>query len=254
MSAAKPLSLGLTRTARHEYRWNDGPLVPGVTSICAMKDKSGPLVGWAKRETAACAVRNLPMLATMVESGGPKAAIDWLKAIPDYQRETAADLGSRIHVLAEAIAKGEAVELTGEEQPFIAAYQRDFLTRKPRFLAVEAMVYSDHHRYGGTADAWVRLGTETWLIDYKTGSSIYGDTALQLAGLAFADWIGRPGDPKRYRIPRTTRFGVLHIRPEGARLVPYAINEDTFAAFLACRALYEWEKGQAQTVKGEVAA
>jgi hypothetical protein len=67
--------LGLTRDAKHRYTWNDGRLVagplPSVTTVLGVLDRSGPLVGWAKRETAACAVRNLDTLATMRAAGGP---------------------------------------------------------------------------------------------------------------------------------------------------------------------------------------
>ena len=76
METASPL--GLTRTPKHIYTWrteafDSGPL-PSVTGILNIVDKSGALVGWAKRETAACAVRNLDMLAKMRESGGDAAA------------------------------------------------------------------------------------------------------------------------------------------------------------------------------------
>jgi hypothetical protein len=75
------------------------------------------------------------------------------------------------------------------------AYCRDFLdVSRPRFLAIEAMVCSLRHEYGGTAHAFVEIDGETWLIDYKTGAGAYPETALQLAGLARAEFIGRPGD------------------------------------------------------------
>src|ERR1035437_5876964 len=78
-------AVGLVRDARHRYSWNGGSLYPSVTTILGIKDKPA-LVGWAKRETAACAVRNLDVLERMVRSGGPQAAVDWLKRIPDYAR------------------------------------------------------------------------------------------------------------------------------------------------------------------------
>src|ERR1035438_2732267 len=87
-------ALGLVRDARHRYAWNGGPWYPSVTTILQIKDKPA-LVGWAKRETAACAVRNLEVLERMVKSGGPGAAVEWLKRIPDYPRDTAADLGTQ---------------------------------------------------------------------------------------------------------------------------------------------------------------
>src|SRR5665647_1031050 len=126
-SGAGPVTrVGLVRDARHRYSWNGGPLYPSVTTILQIKDKPA-LVGWAKRETAACAVRNLDVLERMVRSGGPQAAVDWLKRIPDYARDASADLGSAVHAAAEAISRGEAVPVADEVQPFVAAYRRDFL-------------------------------------------------------------------------------------------------------------------------------
>ena len=54
--ATPSTAVGLVRDARHRYSWNGGPLYPSVTTILGIKDKPA-LVGWAKCETAACAVR-----------------------------------------------------------------------------------------------------------------------------------------------------------------------------------------------------
>ena len=241
---------GLTRDGRHRYSWAGSPEMPSVTTILGIKDKPA-LVPWAKRETAACAIRNLDVLTRMVEHGGPEAAVDWLKKIPDYRRDTSANLGSAVHAAAEAIGRGEPLEVDEAVRPFVAAYRRDFLeVFRPKFLAVEAMVCSLRYEYGGTADAFVEIDGETWLIDYKTGSGVYPDTALQLAGLARAQFIGRPGDPTQYPIPVATRFGVLHIRPEGARLLPVIVDRSTVAAFLDARRLFAWDQGPAKSVIG----
>ena len=250
-AAVESPALGLVRDARHRYSWNGGPWYPSVTTVLAIKDKPA-LVGWAKRETAACAIRNLGVLERMVQSGGPQAAIDWLKKIPDFQRDTAADLGTQVHAMAEAIGRGELLPLEEPLRPYLVAYRRDFLDLfAPRFLAVEAMVCSERYEYGGTADAFVEIAGEIWLLDYKTGSGVYPDAALQLAGLARAQFIGRPGDPVQYPIPAATRFGILHIRPEGARLYPVTVNRETVAAFLDARRLYAWDQGPAKGVIGE---
>ena len=243
--------LGLVRDARHRYSWNGGPWYPSVTTILGIKNKPA-LVGWAKRETAACAVRNLSMLTRMAETGGPQAAVEWLKRIPDFQRDMSADLGSRVHAVAEALARREPVSISDDVRPFVAAYRRDFLDRfEPRFLEVEAMVCSERYEYGGTADAFVEIGGEIWLLDYKTGAGVYPDSALQLAGLARAQFIGRTGDPTPYPVPPATRFGILHIRPEGARLLPVVVDRQAVAAFLDARRLFAWDQGPAQGVIGE---
>jgi hypothetical protein len=247
--------LGLTRKAGHLYTWNDagtvhGPL-PSVTTILRVVDKSGPLVGWAKRETAACAVRNLDMLVRMRETGGDAAATDWLKRIPDYQRDTAADIGTRVHRLVEQVARGTEPEVTPEEAPFVAAYRAFIAEHRPRFVAVEEMVASLRHGYAGTLDAIAVIDGETWLLDVKTGTGLYAETALQLAAYSFADFIGRPGIPRRFRLPRATRFGVIHVRPESARLVEYRVDRGTFAAFLEARRLHAWQQGPGRSVVGQ---
>lgn len=243
---------GLTRDEKHRYSWNDGPKVPGVTSIIKSLDKSGPLVGWAKRETAACAVRNLPLLETMVRDGGPEAATKWLSTIPDYQRETAADLGTLVHSLAEALNRKQEIEVTPETEPFVTSYIRWRALYKPVVLNAEFMVYSETHRYGGTADLAATINGEVWLIDIKTGKNTYSETALQLAALFNADFAGRPDDSRKYRIPPATRFGVLHVRPDGCELVPYDVTADEFEAFLACRTLHEWLELRAPYIKAPV--
>src|SRR5664280_1626454 len=244
-------AVGLVRDARHRYSWNGGPLYPSVTTILGIKDKPA-LVGWAKRETAACAVRNLDVLEAMVRSGGPQAAVDWLKRIPDYARDASADLGSAVHLAAEAIARGVPAPVAQDVAPFVAAYRHDFLeVFRPRFIAVEAMVCSERYEYGGTADAFAEIDGEIWLLDYKTGAGVYPDTALQLGGLARAQFIGYPGDPVQYPVPFATRFGVLHVRPEGARLLPVVVNRATVAAFLDARRLFGWDQGPAKRVIGE---
>ena len=254
MTASPPV-LGLTRTPKHIYTWrtetfDSGPL-PSVTSILNIVDKSGALVGWAKRETAACAVRNLDMLAEMRQAGGDAAAVNWLKAIPDYQRDTAADIGTRVHALAESTAKGIPVTPTDEERPFLAAFQRFLDEWQPRYLATEEMVASLTHRYAGTLDAIVEMAGKVWMLDTKTGTGVYPETALQLSAYGGAEFIGRPGDPKRYAIPPITAYAVLHLRPEGYRLVPYNVDRGTFEAFLHARSLFEWRETQAPKVMGQ---
>ncbi len=113
------------------------------------------------------------------------------------------------------------------------------------------MVCSERYEYGGTADAFAEIEDEIWLLDYKSGAGVYPETALQLAGLARAQFIGRSGDPTQYPVPPATRFGVLHIRPEGARLLPVVVDRATVAAFLDARRLFGWDQGAAKTVIGE---
>ena len=254
MVTAEPV-LGLTRTPKHVYTWrtelfDSGPL-PSVTGILNVIDKSGALVGWAKRETAACAVRNLDMLTAMRQAGGDAAAINWLKAIPDYQRDTAADIGTRVHALAESIAKGLPVTMTDEERPFLAAFQRFLDEWRPTFLATEQMVVNLTHRYAGTLDAATYMAGDTYMLDYKSGTGVYPETALQLSAYANAEFAGNADDTTRYTLPRITAHAVLHLRPEGYEVVPYKVTPQTFEAFLHARRLYEWRETEAKAIMGQ---
>jgi hypothetical protein len=187
----------------------------------------------------------------MRETGGDAAAVAWLKGIPDYQRDTSADIGTRVHRLVEQLARGSEPDATPEEAPFVDAYRQFLADFQPRFLAVEEMVCSLRHGYAGTLDAIAVIDGETWVLDTKTGSGIYAETSMQLAAYAGAEFIGRPGIPRRFRLPRVTRYGVIHVRPEGARLVEYHVDRDTFASFLDARRLWSWQQGAARTAVGD---
>lgn len=241
---------GLTRDDKHVYRWNDGDPLPSVTTILSIVDKSGPLVGWAKREVSNAAIRHLSTLQTMVETAGADSAARWLGTIPGYQRDTAADVGTQVHALAEALSKGQTVDVPADLGPYIVAYQRFLADWRPTYLAAEEMVCSLPYRYAGTLDAIMEIRRETWLIDLKTSKGVYPETALQLAAYAHAGFIGRAGTSRRFRIPPINRFGVLHLRPEGYQLVPFAVTRDTFRVFLHALALYRWREEEGKTIVG----
>jgi hypothetical protein len=238
-------TVGLFRDDRHRYYWNGAGPFPGVTSVIKALDKPA-LIEWAKRETARCAIDNYDFVADLVQRGGPEAAKAWLARIPDFQRDTAADVGSRIHALAEQISRGNSVSFTDDERPFVNAYGRFLDDYQPEFKSLERMVFSEKHGYGGTFDSIAVIAGQTYLIDTKTSKSVYEETAMQLAALAHGDWCGLPGDPKKYRIPRIDRYAVLHIRPDqyarGYRLVEFRVTDADFDAFLACLRLTNWRR------------
>jgi len=247
---------GLTRDENHVYSWADSQGVRtgivSVTGVLKLIDKSGPLVGWAKRETAASAVRNLDTLMVMRNEAGADAAVNWLKTIPDFQRDRAANRGSEVHRIAEQIVRGTPPSEVPEELgPYVAAYHGFIKEWSPQWVAVEQMVCSLRFDYAGTFDAIAYIGKERWMLDIKTSTGVYPETALQLAAYAWADFIGRPGDPTKYIVPTAQRFGVIHVVPEGAELVPYNVDRETFRTFLRAREVWQWTQGQAKTVVGK---
>jgi hypothetical protein len=236
--------VGLARNERHEYFLDGKGPIASVTTILKVVDKSGPLVGWAKRITAEAAVRHAAELPVWVKDFGGEAAVKMLTQASNVIRDKAANAGSDVHQLADAITKGQDVTVPEELAPYVESYRGWVDEFQPEFLATEEMVYS-HHGYAGTLDAIVRIAGETWLLDYKTSSDTdkgpYLETALQLAAYGGADFIGRPGDPNRYGIPAIDQYAVVHISPQKAKFVPYGCT-GAFEAFLAFKRGAEWRQ------------
>jgi hypothetical protein len=238
VAARSIAQVGLARDENHNYYLDGRGPITSVTTILKVVDKSGPLVGWAKRITAEAAVRHAAELPAWVKDFGDDGAVGMLTKASNVIRDKAANAGSEIHTLAEAIVKGSEVEVPVDLAPYVNSFLRWRTDFEPEYLAAEEMVYS-HHGYAGTFDAICRIAGETWMLDYKTSKGVYAETALQLAAYAAADFIGRPGDPNRYAIPAVDQFGVVHIRPEGAELVPFDVT-GAFDAFLAFKRGAEW--------------
>jgi len=254
-TALVPTHPGLWHDAHHRYFYGERGPLPSVTTIIKSLDRSGPLIGWAKRATAECAVRNLDALRTMVETGGKQPAIDWLKSIPDYQRDEAAQMGSLVHRVADQIGRGiEPTDIPAgvDIRPYVTAYQRFLAHTRARILWSEAQVANLTVGYGGTLDVGAELfgdGHAT-LLDIKTGG-VYAETALQLTGYDNAEFTATEDDPTQVPLPEFKQFGVLNLTADGQwTLIPYEVGPEDWEAFLACLRLHRWTKDRAPWTKG----
>jgi hypothetical protein len=238
--------VGMFRTEKHEYFWNGQGPYPGVTAVLRIIDKPA-IATWAKQETAKCAIRNWDLLDGMLQAGGHDAAVAWLSRIPDYQKDTAGKLGSRVHVLAEQIARGAEPDMDEEETSFVNGYRRFIEDFDPELVSVEHTAKNLTHGYGGTFDFIARINGRLTLVDIKTSKGVYPETALQIAAYASAEFIGMPNDPRRYKMPKLDAYAVLHVRPEqyarGYSLIPYTVGPVEFDAFLAALRLTHWVAG-----------
>jgi hypothetical protein len=242
---------GLWRDEHHRYFYGDKGPYPSVTTIAKVLDKSGPLVGWAKREVAACAIRNHDLISQMLsQDGGKEAAESWLRGIPDYQRDTSAELGTRIHDLVHQDIMGRDIAPTGVEVPYMRAWRRAVGHIKPKTLLSEAMVINIGEGFGGTLDlGWVIDGVDT-LVDIKTGARVYNEVAIQLAGYDIAEFTATPEDPKPVQLPSWKRYAVLHLQPDDWSLIPVDVNDEARAAFRSAIALSDYTKSYAPCALG----
>ena len=252
--------IGLHRSANHRYAWNDGDWKPGVTTIIGIMDKSGYLVPWAKRLTAQAAVHNFNQLGILISTTDEKTAVDMLMKVSDLERDRTAELGTRIHLYAENDAKGiPQPDLLPTDHKRALNFRKWVIEYQPRYEKIEYMVFSEKYGYGGTGDAILTLWCPTheqecrWSIDYKTGKAAYATTALQLAGLDMADFIGYPDRTDKEELPVIDHFGVLHITDERAKLIEYSITPAESATFIAMLDGYNWKAHREKIIQFEPA-
>jgi hypothetical protein len=249
-------TIGLARNERHQYFLDGAGPIPSVTTIVGAALAKPFLLGWARRETAKYAVRNLALLERMTRDFGPEAAADAVKNVTTKEAADKADLGTRVHGIAEQVLRGLPVSPNDEELPFVTNILRFLEDWHPEMKAAEEMICSLEHGYAGTLDFIAVIDGFTTLVDLKTGgemdkSGVYEEFAMQLAAYGRADFFARAGDPKRYRIPTIERYAILHVRPEGYRLVPFDVTRADFDAFLAAKVIYDWTRERAPRVKGQ---
>jgi hypothetical protein len=190
--------------------------IPSVTTLLNQLAKPA-LVKWAARAAADYASDNWDALAHMTPSERRKQ----IAAAPDQARNTAAARGTQIHAWAEALLAGEPVEVPEQHRETVSGFARWW--ERSGFTAVyrELAVWSDTDdfdgcAYAGTLDLIAQKDGETWCLDHKTGSGIYGDYAVQLAAYAAAEtWVVGGEDVPAKPVHR---LGALHIRPDGTTL------------------------------------
>ena len=122
----------------------------------------------------------------------------WLKDVghnSDIIASKAAGEGTQVHTAVDAFLNGQ--EITWIDEYGNAKYNLDvwrmilrfadfWNTHKPELIATEYHLFSDEHKYAGTADLVVRLFDNIWLIDIKTSNSLHTSYDLQLAAYAKA--------------------------------------------------------------------
>lgn len=247
-------------------RWyvhpHTGEMWPSVTNVLDTAVSKPALVPWAAKAVAEKAMRELPLLAAsfLVKPCSPKRVdeecgkcktcrLKQLKREPGFVKDTAADLGSRIHAWAEGHVLGKPLMEDPEVAPFGVQLLRFFdeygVDLEKDVEASEATIVNRAVGYAGTGDLWVRLRVEGWarkrlvLIDYKSSStrprvSAYPENGMQLAALANAETL-LLDDGTEVPAPKGIKdVFVLTLRKDGYAVIPMPLTgtlEDSFKGF-----------------------
>lgn len=233
-----------------------------VTTIIEGGLAAPELQFWYAREAALRAVDNIPKLSRLRGAIARDEAARWIAKAAVEKRDTAADLGSWIHHVAEAKVLGAPHPQPNDEQkPFVAAVDRFLDDHDPQFEATELTVAHPDDGWAGTCDGWARLprtgyGHALAVIDYKTGRSVRTKAAMQLAAYRRAT-VGWLRDGTEVVPPAAVHAVLVHIRPDkypdtGYAIYPLDTGDAVYASFLKVRDIdRDWTRGLAKTALGE---
>lgn len=245
------------------------------TSVTTILDRNinKPLAHWAANTVARCAMDNLPYLTRSSRAIPDRIdAYEWLRAAAERTKDDRAGIGSAVHALIEHRVLGTPVppEIDDDEDmaPYLTHFEAFVRDWRVTFTASEMIVGNRTHLYAGTLDYLLRspliaeaLGVPAHLEiagDTKTGGEldvkgVYPEAALQMSAYGHAEF-AQLRDGSRVPMPPVAQRGVvLHLRPEGYRLIEANVGDDVFAQFLAMRALdAAWTTDLSKRVIGRV--
>lgn len=237
------------KDSSHRYQL-DGRSVTGATTLLNGGIPKPQLNDWYARMVAQFVqdnpleVERLRGLKPVTTSRGyeESALMNALRAVPRQKRDDAALRGTEIHDLGQRYLAGEEVDIPADHETEVMGLVDFIEDLELEPLIVEKSLANRDHWYAGRVDF---IGTsphlnhgDPVLIDWKTSNGIYGETALQCAAYANAQfWVTDDDPDTEHEIPDIAATYVAHITVHGVELHPLATNQveidQHFEEFLA---------------------
>lgn len=246
-----------------------------VTTLLGEGIPKPQLTRWAAREVATYAVEQRDSWLKLAESD-PLAAIELLKEAPYRSTGRAADRGTSVHSILEAIALGNEPKVEPGLEGYAAQIRRFYAEHEPVVELAEATVYNLEFGYAGTLDSIMRLDGVRSLVDMKTtdkGPSArsrppYPEVALQAVAYARSELVGLSKGRQHYSgkrryylydpavdvaepMPQVEQAFALVVSPEDYRLVPVRIDDEVWRSFLNAREVARWQLRTSKDVFSE---
>lgn len=211
----------------HQYRI-DKKVIPSVTSILGLIDKSRPLLIWAENLSRNYLKDYLGQELTeeVIES-----------AVKQYaqKRDDAADTGHQVHdwisnFINAKINETDTPEVNSDMPAEVINGINGFIdwynSHDVCFLMSEKIVYSKKNNYIGTFDVLMTIDSELILADFKTGKSVYPEFQLQLAAYDQAL-------QEEYEGYKVKKYMILHFNKDDGSFetVEYKPNKENFQHF-----------------------
>jgi hypothetical protein len=222
---------------RHYRDPRNGELLPSVTNLLGALSKPA-LPRWAAKVVAEQAWALRGSLAELEEA----EAIDLLKGSPWRSSTRAANRGDSIHDLLERRSLGKAGQaLEGEAVAFESGVDAFLSDHDLEPWHTEVTLFGDG--YAGTADFLGLFDGVPVMLDYKTGKGLYPEVGLQTAALAYCPIMVVDGEVKE--TPLVTEGVAVLIKPGGYEVKRIADLAACYRAFMALKAVWEWQHGDA---------
>lgn len=222
---------GLTYTERGHRYTLDGRPVMGVTTLLNKGLPKPAIPYWAAKTVAEYVANNVDNVQAMLDSGGAGPTIDFLKKTPWEKRDQAGVRGTDVHALAEKIAHGEEVDVPEHLLDPVQGYVRWLDEWMPEVIFTERPVGNRQWWYAGTPDIVCSIDGQTWLLDWKTSTGVYGESALQVASYGHAEFYV-DHDGTEQPMPKIDRYGVVHIAPNETLIYEITDPESAWKDFL----------------------
>ncbi|MBG6085854.1 hypothetical protein [Zhihengliuella flava] len=197
--------------ASHRYRM-DGKPVRGVTTLIGEGVPKGQLIPWAGKMAGQWVAEHRDVLPTMTDE---ELIGVCTKAWRDV-RDSAGVTGTRVHDMAEQLATTGEVEADEDITGYIEGYAQFLDDWNITPVLMERPVGNREHWYAGKFDLFATspflAGGKLVQIDLKTSKGVYGETALQTAAYARAEfYIDESGEP--HPLPQVHATYVAHVTP-----------------------------------------
>lgn len=233
---------------------------PGCTTIIGMKDKSGPLCGWAVNQ---CELYAKQKISDYVEAGTDSVPVErMLRILSEMKRQyrdvrqQAADVGKAVHAylhkFLEEKLKDHDAELvtrpTNENLPEFSPLMVEqtnaainaglewFSKHDLVPLRMESPVWSPTFGFVGTDDFIGYVDEELCAVDYKTSTDLRPEVWLQTAAYQAAYEEEFP------HLKLEARWGI-NVRKDGSLVAEKRGNElfgQDFNTFLGLNAVWNW--------------
>ena len=178
---------------QHWYRvGGHEELLPSVTTILKVIDKSGPLVGWARKDTLEKVGKELHSYAARPLNGDDYTL--WVNGVLECAKDRiyrtkdeAADAGNAAHRLIAELLHGGKPDIPDELAPAVCGALEMVSDYGLTVEAVECPVWHPRYEYAGTVDLIARdTDGRLVVVDWKRAKGIYDEHAYQVAAYARA--------------------------------------------------------------------